>query len=225
MPSLDELRTRVAGRNRRDAGRVRLRVLCGAHPLTDIGVFQAIAAPGTPFQVASQFNGLDAPGAQIVPVRDYPHDERGGRAPRSRPSRRRCCTTARRRTTTARGSSRPTGATWTSSRTQDAGRLEEFVRALTERFGRVRAGVHDDLEVAFGHHGGLGVSASTLPRARDAAVTLALAQWNADLPETLVPRLAIHHPHFGELLAAGRACASSHRGHARAVARFRAQVV
>ena len=76
-----ELRARAlaarAAAGRPDA-RCRLWVLDGASPATDIGALQAAAAPGSLFQVASQFNCLESPGAFVTPVADYLHDPTQG---------------------------------------------------------------------------------------------------------------------------------------------------
>ncbi len=47
-------------------------------PATDIGALQATAPPETVFQVASQFNCLESPGANIADVADYVHDPTQG---------------------------------------------------------------------------------------------------------------------------------------------------
>lgn len=68
-PTLAELTASARGRGRTTS---RLSVLQGTHPLTDIGALQALAPPGTAFQVASQFNCLEAPSAhRLVRVADY----------------------------------------------------------------------------------------------------------------------------------------------------------
>lgn len=77
-PTLGELRARVAARPRQAAPRVRLTVLLGTDPVTDVGALQAVAAPGTLFQVASQLNCLESPGAYLVPVSDYRSDPTQG---------------------------------------------------------------------------------------------------------------------------------------------------
>ena len=59
-------------------GRLRLWVLTGAHPVTDIGALQATAPPDSLFQVASQFNCLESPGAYLVRVADYFYDPTQG---------------------------------------------------------------------------------------------------------------------------------------------------
>ena len=60
------------------SGRLRLWALTGAHPATDIGALQASAPPDSLFQVASQFNCLEAPGASLVRVADYFYDPTQG---------------------------------------------------------------------------------------------------------------------------------------------------
>lgn len=64
---------REAARAKRGSAtpRLTLSVVAGADPLTDVGLLQATAAEGTLFQVASQFNCLEAPGARLVPVARY----------------------------------------------------------------------------------------------------------------------------------------------------------
>jgi hypothetical protein len=57
---------------------LRFSVLLGASPLTDIGALQAFDDGNTVFQLASQFNGLEAPSAQVVPVSAYLDDPTQG---------------------------------------------------------------------------------------------------------------------------------------------------
>ena len=83
---LCELRSRaLAARARagRPAAQRRLWIFDGASPATDIGALQAAAPPGSLFQVASQFNCLEAPGAFVTPVAEYLHDPTQGRSARS----------------------------------------------------------------------------------------------------------------------------------------------
>lgn len=71
-PSIGVLRQwALAARGGGRGTRVRLWVLEGASPATDIGSLQATAGPGTLFQVASQFNCLEAPGPFITPITRY----------------------------------------------------------------------------------------------------------------------------------------------------------
>src|SRR4051794_35200234 len=73
-PSIATLRQRAAQSAGTGGGRLRLWVWDGASPATDIGGLQATAGDGALFQVASQFNCLEAPSAYIVPVAEYFHD-------------------------------------------------------------------------------------------------------------------------------------------------------
>ncbi len=72
-PSLAELRERVK-RGGPGGGRLRLWVLDGPGLATDVGGLQATAPPGSLFQVASQFNGLESPGPYVTPVVQYFRD-------------------------------------------------------------------------------------------------------------------------------------------------------
>lgn len=73
---------RAAAANRPDGqpdrAPTRLWVLLGASPATDIGSLQATAGPGTVFQVASQFNCLEAPGPYVSPIANYFGDSTQG---------------------------------------------------------------------------------------------------------------------------------------------------
>jgi hypothetical protein len=142
-------------------------VLHGAHPLGDIGTLQATAAPGTLFQVASQFNCLEAPDARIVPVRDYVKDHTQGprasvsafpgtflrhyRAPGPDGSRfvqteGRCMNLLR---DVFDGSVADVRSGYLqTSQVRDMGALAS---ALVERFDHIRVGVHQGVEVGFGH--------------------------------------------------------------------------
>lgn len=60
------------------SGRLSLWALTGGHAVTDIGALQAGAPPGSLFQVASQFNCLESPGAYLVRVADYFYDPTQG---------------------------------------------------------------------------------------------------------------------------------------------------
>jgi hypothetical protein len=73
-PSIAELRRILAARPQPRTGTMRLFVLQGEHEVSDIGALQASAPPGTLFQVASQFNCLEAPGNRITRVQEYPGD-------------------------------------------------------------------------------------------------------------------------------------------------------
>lgn len=62
----------------RGSGRLSLWALTGGHAVTDIGALQASAPPASLFQVASQFNCLESPGAYLVRVADYFYDPTQG---------------------------------------------------------------------------------------------------------------------------------------------------
>jgi hypothetical protein len=62
----------------RPALRPRLWVFDGVSPANDIGALQATAPPRSLFQVASQFNCLESPGAFVTEVVQYVHDPTQG---------------------------------------------------------------------------------------------------------------------------------------------------
>jgi hypothetical protein len=62
----------------RSEGRVRLFVIEGTSPATDIGSLQADGGSDTLFQVASQFNCLESPGPYVTPVEQYFGDSTQG---------------------------------------------------------------------------------------------------------------------------------------------------
>jgi hypothetical protein len=76
-PSIAELRQR-AKRAGASGGRLRLWVLDGAAPATDVGGLQATAAPGSLFQAASQFNCLESTEPYVTPVVEYFRDRTQG---------------------------------------------------------------------------------------------------------------------------------------------------
>ena len=76
-PSLAELRQRAPA-SKPAAATARLWVLDGASPVTDIGALQATAVDTALFQVASQFNVLEAPRPKVFPVTSYFHDPTQG---------------------------------------------------------------------------------------------------------------------------------------------------
>ncbi len=78
-PSLATLRQRAAAvRGSTAGGRARLWLLDGGNEMTDIGCLQATSSNGTLFQVASQFNCLEAPGPSVTPVARYFSDPTQG---------------------------------------------------------------------------------------------------------------------------------------------------
>lgn len=77
-PTLAELRARVAARPKTPGARVSLSVLTGASPLSDIGTLQGFADEGSLFQVASQFDCLEAMDPYLAPIADYLRDPTQG---------------------------------------------------------------------------------------------------------------------------------------------------
>lgn len=78
--TIGELRERCLGSARAGGARPQIRVwvLDGGGPATDIGALQACSARGTLFQVASQFNCLESPGPYLTDVVNYFHDHTQG---------------------------------------------------------------------------------------------------------------------------------------------------
>lgn len=179
-PTLGALRRRAAeARARSGAPEASLRfwVLDGASPATDIGALQGSAPPGALFQVASQFNCLEAPGACMVDVADYFHDPtQGPRASISAfpgtllrhyaaPGEGGARFVQREggpqlnllEAACAEGVARVVSGYLTSANIADPTR---FAEALTSRFDELRVGVHDEVEVVFGGDWDTAVSAS-----------------------------------------------------------------
>lgn len=170
-PRIGDLQ-RNAEEARRSAGKVaprlRFHVLDGASAATDIGALQATAPPGSLFQVASQFNCLESPSSRLVSVTEYFQDfTQGPRASISAfPG-----TLLRHYAAPEVGGSRfvqgtdgrqinlleevcaPDIASVTCGylKPQAIARPALFARALEERFDDIRVGIHDSVEVVFGH--------------------------------------------------------------------------
>lgn len=166
--------------------RRRLWVLDGSSPVTDIGGLQASAAPGTLFQVASQFNCLESPGAFVTPVSQYLTDPTQG--PRAAVSafpgallRHYAAPAADGRRFVQRDDGEqlellaavcsPGVAEVKSGylRAQDLADPPRFLRALIEQFEHLAVGVHTGIEVVLGADWAGGV-----PRAPHQLVTQVL---------------------------------------------------
>ncbi len=222
VASLDELRARIAARPGAGGGRARLAVLHGVHPRTDIGTLQATATPGTLFQVASQFNCLEAPGARIVPVHAYPSDPTQG--PRASVSAFPATLVRHYRAPSTDGTRfeqtdhqhlkllddafGPQLAKVRAGYLQmhDVHRPDELARVLAENVGLIRVGVHDDVEVVFGHDWGGPVPAGSAQRiAQVFTSTLALGAYarGGDPAVALaICRPLLRAAYLGTLLAA-----------------------
>ena len=162
-PSIGELRD--AARARGGTGRVRLWVLDGASPATDVAAMQAFAGEHTLFQVASQFNCLEAPGPFVVPVSNYFDDPTQG--PRAAIS---CFPAA-----LLRHHAAPDGRGGRFEQSADGRQIDLLAdavgsgavqhgyldgrnidgavleRRLRENFDSIRIGLHEEAEVALGH--------------------------------------------------------------------------
>jgi hypothetical protein len=164
VPTLAQLRARLP---RGSGGRVRVHTLEKTAAVTDIGALQALAPPGTVFQVASQFNCLEAPGPRVVAVQQYVSDPTQG--PRA--------SVSAWPGTLLRHYHAPAddGSRFVQSdergiellglaidaklgrarsgylRMQDIPDLARFVATLEERFEQVRVGLHEEVEVCAGH--------------------------------------------------------------------------
>lgn len=165
-PTLGELRARLRSRPH-GTGRLTLSALTGAHPLSDIGTLQGTAGEGELFQVASQFDCLEAPDACVVPVHEYLHDYTQG--PRASVSAFPGIFLRHYQAPAGDGSRFVQTEARCLNLLQDVfddtiarvhcGYLQAseirdkaaFANALEQRFDHARVGVHDDIEVVFGH--------------------------------------------------------------------------
>ena len=169
-PTLDELLRRAKSvRNAAQSGstgRLRLWVLDGASPATDIGGLQATSGEGALFQVASQFNCLESPGPNVSPVANYFGDSTQG--PRASISAF-PATLLRHYAAPSRDGGRfvqQTGGPQIDLLAdvfgrpachngyftgQGVGDPVRIVRLLLDRFGEIRIGVHDRAEVVLGY--------------------------------------------------------------------------
>jgi hypothetical protein len=165
--SIGALRTRATSQLS-DRGRIRLWVLEGASPATDIASLQSQAGNHTLFQVASQFNCLEAMGPRLTAIENYFYDPtQGPRASISAfPG------------TLLRHYSAPDGQGHRFVQMNDGRQIElladvcapgvaavrngyllaenvadpkAFTRDLEVSFDAIRVGIHDDLEVVLGY--------------------------------------------------------------------------
>lgn len=169
-PTIGELKTRLRAAPPATRGSIRISILRGSEPQSDIGTLQACAPPGTLFQAASQFNCLEAPGPHIVAVRQYLTDPtQGPRASVSafpgtflrhyfagRQDGVRFVQSDRDCINLLADAIEPGSATvksgyLTTETITDSGAL---ANSLEERFELIRVGLHDDVEVVFGNNWG-----------------------------------------------------------------------
>jgi hypothetical protein len=163
-PSIEELRARVrAGR-----GVARLWVFEGRSPATDIGGLQATTDNQPLFQVASQFNCLEAPRPTVVPVAYYFADPTQG--PRAAVSafpatllrhyaapgedgKRFAQATDRPQVDLLADVFAPRDSPVKNGYLRDSGELtpDAVVAALEKRFERIQVGTHVEAEVVLGY--------------------------------------------------------------------------
>jgi hypothetical protein len=166
--SIGVLRARGAERARGRSGRLRLWVLDGINPTTDIGSLQGHADGDTLFQVASQFNCLEASGPWVRPVQSYFNDPTQGprasisafagtllrhyRAPGELGDRFVQVNDGRQIELLADVCS-PELATVRNGYllAADVTNPKVFAQVLEARFEEIRVGVHDDLEAVLGY--------------------------------------------------------------------------
>jgi hypothetical protein len=166
--SLSVLRARAAERARSGSARLRLWVLDGANPNTDIGSLQGHADGDTLFQVASQFNCLESGGPWVRPVEGYFNDPTQG--PRASISAfagtllRHYCAPAEdggrfvqvsdgRQIELLADVCSPDLAMVRNGYLlpEDVSDPEEFLKVLEARFDAIRVGVHDELDAVLGY--------------------------------------------------------------------------
>ena len=150
-------------------GKLRFFVLVGRSPVNEIGTLQASAPEGSLFQLASQFNCLEAPNEKgIVDIARYIGDDTHG--PRAAWSAfpgefvRHYSAPMRDGTRIVQTTDGPQinlledlcadGAASVKNGyliTPNIDRSAEFARALEDRFDDIRVGLHDGIEVVFGN--------------------------------------------------------------------------
>lgn len=168
--SISDLQRRaIAAREKVTGGRVRLFILDGVSPATDIGSLQATAGPETLFQVASQFNCLESPGPYITSVANYFNDPtQGPRASISafpgtllrhyaapgKDGERFVQTNNERQINLLEAVCSPGVAEVRNGYLTSSGISDRlaFINALERRFEEIRVGMHEDVPVVLGYN-------------------------------------------------------------------------
>ncbi|NLV44049.1 MAG: hypothetical protein GXY07_06075 [Candidatus Hydrogenedentes bacterium] len=168
--SISDLQRRaIAVREKVTGGRVRLFILDGVSPATDIGSLQATAGPETLFQVASQFNCLESPGPYITSVANYFNDPtQGPRASISafpgtllrhyaapgKDGERFVQTNNERQINLLEAVCSPGVAEVRNGYLTSSGISDRlaFINALERRFEEIRVGMHEDVPVVLGYN-------------------------------------------------------------------------
>lgn len=166
LPTLADLKTRVLARARQPQPKLTFSVLTGASPLSDVGALQGFAEEGTLFQVASQFDCLEARDACLAPIAEYLTDPTQGprasisafpgtfvrhyAAPRSNSLR--FEQTEHEQLNLLEHFCRPGVAKVNCGylQTENITHPAEFTRLLVDDFEQLRVGVHEGVEVVFG---------------------------------------------------------------------------
>lgn len=165
-PSLGELKQKLRSKNLSEKGRISLNVMCGTGPLNDIVALQGEGESDALYQLASQFNCLEAMGAHIATVSSYFGDLTQGplgaisafpgallrhySAPHQDGSR--FCQTSERELNLLGDAvpseiARVQAGYLTSQNIVDPQALED---ALTTNFDKIQIGLHQDIEVVLG---------------------------------------------------------------------------
>jgi hypothetical protein len=208
-PSIGELEARIRQRATPAGavGALSFSVVLGEHALTDIGALQAMAGPGTLFQVASQFNCLEAPGPSIVPIANYVSDNTQG--PRASVSA--FPGTFLRHYAAPRINLLADAVDPAVAQVQ-SGYLTAWAvsdplaldRALARGFDNIRVGVHDDVEVVFGGNWGGPVDPEAPTIAQVFTSTMALGGYSGGAGDEFAGACAwlLRAAYLGTLLAA-----------------------
>lgn len=207
----------------RPALRPRLWVIDGASPANDIGALQATAPPRSLFQVASQFNCLESPGAFVTEVAEYVHDPTQG--PRASISAwpgtlvrhyaapavdgERFVQGAERQIDLLADACDPAVARVRSGylRGEDIADAAALAAALEARFDAIRIGVHDGIEVVLGANWDGGVDGAPHRTIAQVLTSTMAAGMYGDLDEGDAAAIAIcrqlqRAAYLGTLLAA-----------------------
>jgi hypothetical protein len=165
-PTLTQLKAAASARVRQPGARVTFSVLTGSSPLSDIGTLQGFADEGSLFQVASQFNGLEARDPYIAPIAHYLTDPTQGprasisafpgtfvrhyAAPRADGSR--FVQTEQDELNLLEHFCRPGVASVKCGylQTENVADPVTFARLLEDDFDQLRVGLHEGVEVVFG---------------------------------------------------------------------------
>jgi hypothetical protein len=224
VASLGSLRERVlrgVAAKGNHQGRVHLWVVDGGAASTDIGSLQAHATDGTLFQVASQFNCLEATGPWVAPIQRYLEDPTQGprasisalpgtllrhyAAPGSNGDRFIQTSDGRQVELLANVCERGVASVQNGYLLSDeVADPRSLLQALESRFDAIRVGAHDAIEVVFGYDWNGVVGRSPAPLiAQVFTSTLAGGGYGTISRELLgVCRQLLRAAYLGTLLAA-----------------------